>query len=284
MVSLNSINKNPVFLIAKKEILDNIRNFWIIIVTIIFILLTLIVSYFGSIFSTGWHDLGLTISSMMSFVTLLIPILALMLGYATIIGEIERGSMSSLLSLPLNREEIVTGKFLGLGGVLSLSILLGFGCAGVVIGILVPNVNYGEYLIFIASTILLGLVYLSVSIFFSTVFKKRSTALGGAIFLWFFFNMILPLVLIGVAVAGKALPDIMKGNIPDWYYTLELINPTSVYSTLVSLNVAPVSPSRNMIPLKYPSFYSSGLMVGILLTWIIVFLLLTFLRFRRIDI
>ena len=283
MVSFDSIKKSPILLIAKKEIMDNIRNFWVIIVTVIFILLTLIISYFGSIFSTGWHDLGLTIASMMNFVTLLIPILALMLGYAAIIGEVERGSMSSLLSLPLNREEIVTGKFLGLGGVLSLSIVLGFGCAGIVIGLLVSNVNYIEYLIFIVSTIILGLVYLSVAIFFSTIFKKRSTALGGAIFLWFFFNIILPILLLGIAVAGKALPDIMKGNIPDWYYTLELINPTSVYSTLVSLNVEPVSPSRNMIPVKYPSFYSSELMLGILLTWIIVFLLLTFWRFRKLD-
>lgn len=283
MISFNSIKKNPILLIAKKEIMDNIRNFWVIIVTLIFILLTLITSYFGSMFSTGWHDLGLTIASMMSFVTRLIPILALMLGYAAIIGEIERGSMSSLLSLPLNREEIVTGKFLGLGGVLSLSIVLGFGCAGIVIGLLIPNVNYIEYLIFIVSTIILGIVYLSVALFFSTIFKKRSTALGGAVFLWFFFNIILPMLLLGIAVAGKALSDIMKGDIPGWYYTLELINPTSVYSTLVSLNVEPVSPSRNMIPVKYPAFYSSELMLGILFTWIIAFLLLTFWRFRKLD-
>ena len=284
MISINSIKQNPVFLIAKKEIMDNIRNFWIIIVTLIFILLTLITSYFGSILSTGWQDLGLTIASMMSFVKLLLPILALMLGYVAIIGEIERGSMSSLLSLPLSREEIVAGKFLGLGGVLLISILLGFGCAGIVIGLIVSNVNYAEYLIFIVSTILLGLVYLSISIFFSTIFRKRSTALGGAIFLWFFFNIILPMILLGIAVAGKALPEILSGDIPDWYYTLELIDPTSVYSTLVSLNVEPVSPSQNMIPLKYPSFYSSGLMAGILIVWIISFLFLTFWRFRKKDI
>ena len=221
---------------------------------------------------------------MMNFVKLLLPILALMLGYVAIIGEIERGSMSSLLSLPLSREEIVAGKFLGLGGVLLISILLGFGCAGIVIGLIVSNVNYAEYLIFIVSTILLGLVYLSISIFFSTIFRKRSTALGGAIFLWFFFNIILPMILLGIAVAGKALPEILSGDIPDWYYTLELIDPTSVYSTLVSLNVEPVSPSQNMIPLKYPSFYSSGLMAGILIVWIISFLFLTFWRFRKKDI
>jgi len=276
-----SILRNPIILIAKKEIMDCIRNFWIITITAIFVLLTLIESYFGSVFSTGWHDFGATISFMMLSVEWIVPILAFMLGYAAIIGEIERGSMSALLSMPINRVEIVFGKFLGLGGVLSLSILLGFGSAGAIIGIMIPNANYGEYLSFILSTVLYGIVYLSVAIFFSTLFKKRSTALGGAIFLWFFFNMILPLVLLGIAVAGKALPDIINGNVPDWYYVLQLINPTSVYSALVSLNVG--LDLMGTVE-KYPAFYTTELLVTVLIIWITVFLILTFWRFRRKDI
>ena len=42
---------SPILNIAKKEILDNVRNKWVIILTIIFASLTLVVSYFGSIFS-----------------------------------------------------------------------------------------------------------------------------------------------------------------------------------------------------------------------------------------
>lgn len=276
-----SILRNPIILIAKKEIMDCIRNFWIITITAIFVLLTLIESYFGSVFSTGWHDFGATISFMMLSVEWIVPILAFMLGYAAIIGEIERGSMSALLSMPINRVEIVFGKFLGLGGVLSLSILLGFGSAGAIIGIMIPNANYGEYLSFILSTVLYGIVYLSVAIFFSTLFKKRSTALGGAIFLWFFFNMILPLVLLGIAVAGKALPDIINGYAPDWYYVLQLINPTSVYSALVSLNVG--LDLMGTVE-KYPAFYTTELLVTVLIIWITVFLILTLWRFRRKDI
>jgi len=281
MNTKDSILSNPIILIAKKEIMDCIRNFWIITITAIFVLLTLIESYFGSVFSTGWHDFGATISFMMLSVEWIVPILAFMLGYAAIIGEIERGSMSALLSMPINRAEIVFGKFLGLGGVLSLSILLGFGSAGAIIGIMIPNANYGEYLSFILSTVLYGIVYLSVAMFFSTLFKKRSTALGGAIFLWFFFNMILPLVLFGIAVAGKALPDIINGNVPDWYYVLQLINPTSVYSALVSLNVG--LDLMGTVE-KYPVFYTTELLVTVLIIWIIVFLILTFWRFRRKDI
>ncbi|GAG19406.1 unnamed protein product, partial [marine sediment metagenome] len=137
---------NIIFSIAKKEILDNVRNKWIIILTIIFASLTLVVSYFGSIFSQGWQDFGVTISGMMSLVQFLIPIIGLMLGYAAIIGEIEKGSMSSLLSLPADRLEILLGKFFGLGGILSFTTFIGFGVAGIIIAANVSGVNYADYL------------------------------------------------------------------------------------------------------------------------------------------
>ncbi len=275
---------NIIFSIAKKEILDNVRNKWIIILTIIFASLTLVVSYFGSIFSQGWQDFGVTISGMMSLVQFLIPIIGLMLGYAAIIGEIEKGSMSSLLSLPADRLEILLGKFFGLGGILSFTTFIGFGMAGIIIAANVSGVNYADYLIFIGSTILLGLVFLSLALFFSTLFKKRSTAMGGAILLWFLFNMILPIVFIGVMVANISFESIASGGFPDWYFTLELFNPLSVYSALISLNVGPVSTMQGALSISYPSFYSSGLMVLILIAWIVVSLILAFWRFDKRDI
>lgn len=275
---------DSVFGIAKKEIMDNVRNFWIVAITVIFTVLALATSYFGSLFSQGWQDLGITVTLMMSVVQVMVPIIGLMLGYAAIIGEIERGSMNSLLSLPVTRLEIVLGKFLGLGGVLSFTILVGFGIAGVVIGFNVSDVNYVDYFIFIGSTILIGLVFLSVSLFFSTIFKKRSAAMGGAIFLWFFFNMILPMVLVGIAVAGMDLMDIVAGTAPDWYFALQLINPMSVYSTLVTLTFSSVSTIGGGFPITYPSFYTCELMILILLTWIIGFVSLAFWRFNRKDV
>ncbi|HEC71970.1 MAG TPA: ABC transporter permease, partial [Thermoplasmatales archaeon] len=66
--------------IAKKEFMDNIRNKWIIIITVLFASLTLLASYAGSIYSKGWQDLGVTILIINSLVNLLITIIALILG------------------------------------------------------------------------------------------------------------------------------------------------------------------------------------------------------------
>ena len=278
---------NVFFSIAKKEIMDNIRNKWIIIISVMFALLTLVVSYFGSIFSHGWQDLGGTIAAMMTFVEYLIPIIALMLGYATIIGEIDRGSMSSLLSLSVTRFEITLGKYLGLAAVLAFTILVGFGVAGLVIAANVTNVNYIEYLIFIGATILYGLIFLSISLFFSTLFKKRSSAIGGAVLIWFSFLFILPIVFTGVLVAITGLDQLMVGSIPNWYYGLELFNPVSVYSYVISLNVVPlnqIAQQNSTITSTYPSFISNWLIVPILIIWILVFFFLAYWRFNKQDI
>jgi Cu-processing system permease protein len=279
------MNHSMIISIAKKEIMDNIRNKWIIILTIIFASLTIVASFFGSIFSKGWQDFGGTITSMMSLVQLLVPIIALVLGYAAIIGEIERGSMSALLSLQTTRLEIILGKFVGLACVLSFTILVGFGIAGLVIAANVASANFLDYTVFIGATILFGLVFLSLALFFSTVFKKRSTAIGGAILIWFFFNMILPLILSGILAANIGLEKLVAGEIPSWYYTIDLINPISVYSSLIYLNIKPVATfQQSFIPVNYPDFYSNGLMIGIFLLWIVVFIYLAYWKFNRRDI
>ena len=127
---------------------------------------------------------------------------------------------SWLLSLSANRFEIVVGKWLGLGAVLCFTIFVGYGIAGLLIALNVSNVDVLEYLAFIGLTMLFGLVFLTVALCFSTVFAKRSTALGGAIFLWFLFNIILPIVFVGLLATTIDFTQItMQSTItaPDWY-------------------------------------------------------------------
>ena len=274
---------NPVISIAKKEILDNIRNKWIIIISFLFAVLTLLVSFAGSMFSTGWRDLGLTVDAMSTLVQYIISIIALVLGYSAIIGEIEKGSMSSLLSLPATKLEILIGKMLGLSAILSLSILIGFGIAGVVIGINVPDVDYVGYIIFIAASIFMGLIFLSLGLFLSCLFKKRSTAMGGAIFVWVLYAILWIFLSAGllIALGGITITDTI--NIPDWYFTFQLLNPLTPYATIVSMNVGTMATSIEY-GIANPSFYTNEVMITIMLAWVIVPIILAYLLFRRRDI
>ena len=273
--------------IAKKEVMDNIRNKWIILVAVMFAILTLVFSYFGSLMSDGWQDLGVTIAGMTQLGSFLICIVALMLGYAAIIGEIERGSMSALLALSTTRFEIVLGKFLGLGAVICFTTLVGFGVAGLVIGLNVPNVDFLEYLVFIGITMIFGLVFLTVALFFSTVFSKQSTALGGAIFLWFLFNIILPVVAFGLLMTSIDIMSLTEQSrlvAPDWYHIVNLLNPITVYSAAITMTIGPVQSSTGAGIIPNPPWYSTGLLLGMMLLWIVVFFVLAAWRFHKKDI
>jgi Cu-processing system permease protein len=277
-----SFLQHPILLVAKKEIMDNIRNKWILLMTGIFAALTLLVSYFGSL-GQGWQELGLTIAGMMTLVQYLIPIIGLMLGYSAIVGEIERGSLNALLSFPLKRIEVLIGKFLGLGEILSIALLVGFGIAGVVIGLNVPEVDVVQYLIFLLASVILGLVFVAISLLASSFFENRSTSMGMAVFLWFFFTMIWNLIIDGIAIASGGINEMLTNGFPDWYYAVNIINPISAYGTLVSLNVGPVSASPIDDILSTPEFYSSWLMVMILLLWTILSLVLAYIFFKKRD-
>jgi Cu-processing system permease protein len=222
---------------------------------------------------------------MSSLVQFLISIIGLILGYAAIVGEIERGSMSSLLTLPTTRNEILFGKFLGLGSVLTFTIVVGFGIAGIVIGINVPNVDYFEYLIFIIASILMGLVFLSLGLFLSCLFKRRSTAMGGAIFLWFLFSIIWRFIAAAVLIFTTTSEEIGSFSLPDWYFGLQIFNPLDAYSALVSLNIGSIMTLQQEIgDIIFPSFYTSEVMFLILIIWLVVSFLLAFWRFKQRDI
>jgi Cu-processing system permease protein len=287
---MNLTSFYPMFLIAKKEIMDNIRNKWVIITTIIFVSLTILASYAGSIYGSGWQDLSGTISTMSTLVQYLVSIIALILGYSAIIGEIEKGSMNSLLSLPTTRKEIIFGKFIGLGAILSLSILIGFGVAGIIIGLNVDGVNYAEFLFFIAASIFMGLIFLNIGLCLSTVLKKRSTAMGSAIFIWVLFAIIWIFIVSAIIIASGTLqqeniqtPEDI--TIPDAYWASNFFNPLSAYSSYISLNIESISDMQfDLFGFTAPAYFNSSNLLLSMIIWFISPLAIALWKFEKRDI
>jgi len=287
--AIDKILKNPILLIAKKETMDTIRNKWIIVMIAIITFFTILASYGGSVYSNTWGDLAITVAAMVIIVQLFVSIMGLMLGYSTIVGEVEKGSMNSLLSFPLTRLEILIGKFIGLGAILSFALFVGFGIGGLIIGLNVENVNYGEYFSFIGASILMGLVFISIGILFSCVMKKRSTAMGASIVIWIIFMPLvwgMMMLAIGAATNIFDLTNLTSFSIPGWYYALDMVNPLQVYSYLVTLNIPEVLSSQSDISeaVGLPDFITGPLTTGILLLWIIGCNALAFFKFTKNDI
>ncbi|UCF12277.1 MAG: ABC transporter permease subunit [Thermoplasmatales archaeon] len=282
---MTRINPKTIYTMAKKEFLDNIRNKWIIILTIIFVILIIIFSYvagaggediFGSMEASA---MGLLVVSV-----ILIPLIAIILGFSTISGEAESGALYVVLSYPVRRIEVLIGKLLGLGSVIIVSIFMGFGFGGVVIATTTGGESWAGFIGFILLSIFLGWIFLSLSICVSSFCKKRITSIGGGIVLWFW-GMIYGTVIIGILYGtGYTFDDFATGNIPDWFFNSVVFSPPDLHQTAVmrAFGISTIDTMGYSITL--PEFLNMGLLLVAHLIWFIVPLILAYYFFKKRDI
>lgn len=227
--------------IAKKEFLENVRNAWIIAMTAMFLVLTVIAASViaaatrGMGGGSGGVDIVVTISVMRFIAGFLLPILALMLGFGTLAGERESGSLALLVAQPVTRHDVVLGKFLGLFGVLGTSILVGIGGGGLIVVLQSadPGRGMGPLGMFVLLTLIWGAAWVAITLLASAFFARRGTAVAGSLVLWFIFSVVwFPLVLIVAASTGRAGSDGVE--FPAGLFILELLNPDTVYGDLLA--------------------------------------------------
>lgn len=276
---------SKVLAVAKKEFRDHVRNRWIIALTLIFVVLTIATSYLTG--GRGGEELfgGLqgTVSTLLSISSILIPLIAIMLGYSTISGEDENGALPLVLSYPITRGEVLTGKFLGLSSVLVASITLGFGLGGIVIALVSGVENTGPYILFIFLSILLGSIYLSLSIFFSAICKKRSTSIGAGVLI-FFWSMIYGTIVFGIYLStGGALEQLMgpESTLPGWMWKSIAVSPMDMHGT--SVMQAFGLEKAFGYAMDVPSYLSLEFLVMIQLLWFLIPAILAYFFFKRRD-
>lgn len=232
--------------VARKEYLENVRNAWVVAVSVVFLALTLIASVFAGFSQVGaqggpsFAGIGLTLNAMDSLSGFLLPILALMLGFGTIAGERESGSLALLMAQPLRRVHIVAGKWIGLFAVLGTAVLAGFGLGGAFVlartGGTAADVR--TLLIFLLETLAWGAAWTSVTLFLSSWFNRRGTAIAGSIGAWFFFSTLIWSLLtfiFVIAFFGRVLTG--GAQVPGWLIVTQWLNPNTAFEGLASLTI-----------------------------------------------
>jgi ABC-type transport system involved in multi-copper enzyme maturation permease subunit len=283
------INPKAIYTIAKKEFMDNIRNKWIIVLTIIFIILTIASSYLAGGQAGGKEMFGgmeETVVSLLSISAMLIPLIAIMLGFSTIAGEAEKGALSVVLSYPIRRGEVLLGKLLGLGSVLAVTPLIGFGLGGAVIAATVGAEEGLAYIAFIALAIILGLMYLSLVIFISALCRTRVRAIAGGVVL-FFWAMIYGVIIMGVFIAtGGNYQELMSptgmANLPDWFWASVVLSPNDTNQMAV-MRAFDLEQAMGF-SIEAPDWLSMNFLLVVQLVWIIVPLILAYYFFKKRDI
>jgi ABC-type transport system involved in multi-copper enzyme maturation permease subunit len=118
-----------------------------------------------------------------------VPILALMVGATSIVDDRESGTLQYLLSNPITKSDFFLGRIAGLMLATTVVIFIGFGGAAVLTFALgTPEFSGVAILALTAS--LLNAVMLALALIISEVVKRRTTAIGIALFFWFLFTTV----------------------------------------------------------------------------------------------
>ncbi|MBT3788531.1 MAG: ABC transporter permease [Alphaproteobacteria bacterium] len=275
---------NALMAIAGQEIRDGYRNKWIIAMTLLLAGFALTLTLLGSAptGTVGTNSLLVTVVSLSSLTIFLIPLIALMLSYDAVIGEVERGTLLLLLSYPLARWHAIGGKFLGHLSVLAFATVVGYGSAGAVLvfqGVDADNANWFSFAAVIGSSVLLGAAFLAIGYLISTIVKERATAAGIAVAVWLLFVLIYDMALLGLLVAdgGNGIGETV-------FNALLLANPTDAYRLFNLAGFEGMATFTGTIGLSANAEFSPLSLLGVQFGWIIVPLGLATWLFQRKEI
>jgi Cu-processing system permease protein len=255
--------------IALKEIRAGIRNRWVAAATLVLAALAVGLAFLGSAptGSVGASRLAVTVVSLASLTIFLLPLIALLLSYDRLVGEIEAGTMLLLLSYPVRRGQVVWGKFLGQLALLASATIVGYGAAGVGIALAGDAVNYGDWPAFaglLASSVLLGAAFLALGLLASAVVRERATAAGVAVGLWLVFVLLFDLTLLGLLAAteGRGIP-------PGLFRWVLLLNPADVFRLLNLTGFADIRQFSGMAGLTEQASLPPAALVVALVVWVV---------------
>src|SRR5690242_21364519 len=181
--------------------------------------------------------------SFVSFLSFLVPLMAIGLGFDAINGEHSRRTLSRILSQPIYRDALLFGKFLA--GLITLSIslialwLLVIGLGLIMLGVPPGGEEMARALIFLIVTIAYAGVWLALAMLFSITFRSAATAALVTLGLWLFLTFLWPSVLSQMVAAAIAPPDprYIAAGLPtpatvEWEQILSRLSPSTLFGEI----------------------------------------------------
>jgi Cu-processing system permease protein len=256
-----------VLLIARKEIRDAIRNRWFALYTLVFVVLAVALSFvsLAGASSSGHVAFGRTTAGLVNLVCLVVPLMALSAGAQAVAGEQERGTLDYLLSQPVDRIEVLTGKFVGLSVVLAAALAGGFGVSAGALAASGATAQAGSFATLVALSWILGLAMLAVGLLVSCLSPRASVAGGSAIVLWLALVFLSDLGLIGSSL-------VFRLNATSFLH-VSLVNPLQIFKIAVLSRLHGTLDVLGPAGLYATQRYGAGLiwiLAGALAGWILM--------------
>jgi Cu-processing system permease protein len=219
--------------IILKELTDAKRNRWLIGYTILLGVLGLVIAYtgMGSVAGLSLTMFGRTTATLINLTLFLAPLVGVSIGAASISGERDQGTLDHLLSQPIERSELLLGKYLGLWIALLLSTLAGFAPAGILVASFAGAQSIYSFLIFPLLAQLVISALLAIGMLISVRSPGRAQSQTFAILVWFVFVLAYDLLLL----SSFSITKLSAGSLT----ILLLLNPVDAGRVLAVLMLEP---------------------------------------------
>lgn len=270
-----------ILLLSAKEVREGLRNRWVVAATGLLAALALTLTFLGSAptGTVGAGALDVVVISLASLTIFIVPLIALLISHDAIVGEIERGTMTLLLSYPVRRRQVLLGKFLGHLAILAFATCVGYGLAAVALLVTGKAAGAGSWTAFMtmtASSVLLGAVFVAIGYLISALVADRATAGGIAIGIWLVFVVLYDMALLGLLVADQGRT--INGGTLD---ALLLFNPTDAYRLLNLSGSDGIAAASGMAGAIQTATLGRAALVSVLAAWVAAPMALAALAFSR---
>lgn len=275
-------------LIARKDFDDAVRSRMIIAITGIFVFFATLITVAPALFGDGAADIDTAEALSLTMVPaqIIVPIVALIVGYMAIVGERQSGSVKILLGFPHSRFDVVAGKLIGRTGVITLGIVVGFTVATVIGAVLYGGLPVTDFLKVLGVTVLLGAVFTGYAVGVSAGVTTRGKAMALVIGMYILFNALWNLLtsLVLWAVEGSFVVQ----NPPTWHEFLVSLSPMNAFesiATYLDIEVLPLFGGGfgQEAAASDPFFLQDWFGFVVLLAWMVIPLALGYWRFERAD-
>lgn len=292
---MTSVNPQSIKAVARKDFQDAVRSYLFLGLSLLFFTVlvtpTIIFWHAGDDLPTGTEDVTMALfGAVSSGVILIVPLIAIVLGWKSIAGERQSGSIKVMLSLPHSRTDVLLGKLVGRSGVLSLSLVIGFVLAAVVVRALLGSFYLTDFTALLLFSVVLGVAYTSITITISALAGSRTVAGAGAfgLFVFFYIGIEMFVTSIGLLLNFDILPD------SDWVIELVFfvisIDPGNAFSNAVVWSSTALNPDEEATA-ALEQFYDGSLPFYIqdwfgpivLLAWIVIPIAIAIYHFEGID-
>ena len=219
------------------------------------------------------------IDSLTGVVAVTIPLVALLLGYKSILAERTGGQLRLELSVPHSRRDVAIGKFVGRIVVFVFPTVLAL-CLAVGVSVVLADggVPWLRLPWFVGVTVLYGLAFvgLAVGVSLSTATGRRVTV--GAIGAYLVTVVLWEDIHTAVLLILHRFDTAVTSNVPGWALFVRLAAPSESYGLLVRTGFAVDRASRYV---DSGAVYLTWLVaLGLLIAWTLVPVALGYLRFR----